>query len=289
MSLKKIYLPQRFNYIACFLTLDCNYSCNYCINFQDGRNIKQSIVSGEDWINALNRLVSRSDLPITLQGGEPSLHPDFYSIINNINFQLNIDLLTNLSFDVEQFAREVNPARLKRDSPYASIRASYHPSQINSDTFVQKMIYLQKKGYSVGAFGVLHPSIKDNVLDTKEKCEKEGVDFRVKEFLGESKGELYGTYKYNDAITSNEVQKCKCRTTDLIVGPDCKVYRCHHDLYKGFPPVGDLLDNDLDFQDIFRSCDQYGDCNPCDLKVKTDRFQKFGHCSVEIKDVEKIQ
>jgi len=65
------------------------------------------------------------------------------------------------------------------------------------------------------------------------------------------------------------------------------VYRCHHDLYKGFPHIGNLLEPEFDIEDIFRDCDQYGDCNPCDLKIKTNRFQKFGHCSVDIKDIVK--
>ena len=31
-----------------------------------------------------------------------------------------------------------------------------------------------------------------------------------------------------------------------------------------------------------RPCDVYGHCNPCDIKVKTNRFQEFGHTSVQI-------
>jgi len=40
----------------------------------------------------LNRLDCPVDLPITLQGGEPSLHPDFIWIIKNIKKSLNIDI-----------------------------------------------------------------------------------------------------------------------------------------------------------------------------------------------------
>ncbi|OGX53932.1 MAG: hypothetical protein A2306_03605 [Omnitrophica WOR_2 bacterium RIFOXYB2_FULL_38_16] len=287
MSLKKIYLPGRFNYIACFLTLNCNFNCDYCINWLENRDNKWPQISGQDWTHALNRLVSRRDLPITLQGGEPSLHPDFFSIINNIETQLNIDILTNLSFDVEKFAKEVNPSRLKREAPYSSIRASYHSTQMSADIFIKKILYLQKAGFSVGGYGVLHPLTKDHVLETKEKCEQFGIDFRVKDFLGQHEGELKGLYKFEGSVGSTTRLKCKCRTTELIIGPDCKVYRCHHDLYKGFPHIGNLLEPEFDIEDIFRDCDQYGDCNPCDLKIKTNRFQKFGHCSVDIKDIVK--
>ena len=56
-------------------------------------------ISGEDWVRGLNRIVSRDDLPISLQGGEPSLQKDFIYILNNIKPELNIDVLTNLQFD----------------------------------------------------------------------------------------------------------------------------------------------------------------------------------------------
>ncbi|MBI5232727.1 MAG: radical SAM protein, partial [Deltaproteobacteria bacterium] len=41
----------------------------------------------------------------------------------------------------------------------------------------------------------------------------------------------------------------------------------------------------FDIEDIFRVCHVFGHCNPCDIKVKTNRFQQWGHTSVEIKEV----
>ncbi len=73
-----------------------------------------------------------------------------------------------------------------------------------------------------------------------------------------------------------------CKTTELIVGPGGEVYRCHHDLYEGFPPIGNLLDEAFQIKDIFKPCSVYGFCNPCDIKVKTNRFQQYGHTSIEI-------
>lgn len=73
------------------------------------------------------------------------------------------------------------------------------------------------------------------------------------------------------------------RTSELIVGPDGNIYRCHHDLYKNFSSIGNLLDPDFKIRNIFRECTQLGDCNPRDIKIKTDRFQVHGHTSIEIK------
>jgi len=141
MNLKKLYLPDSYNYIACFITLDCNLNCEYCINWFSGcNNHKRPIISGKEWVKGLNRLISRSDLPMTLQGGEPSMHPDFIWIINNIRSDLNIDILTNLSFDVDKFIKQIKPFRLNRESPYPSIRASYHFPHMNLGVFIEKVL-----------------------------------------------------------------------------------------------------------------------------------------------------
>lgn len=286
MSLKKLQLPQRYNYIACFLTLDCNLKCDYCINFYSGGNgFKKPIISGKKWSEMLNRLVSRDDLPITLQGGEPSLHPDFIWIIKNIKKSLNIDILTNLSFDIEKFTDNIEPGRLRRNAPYPGIRVSYHPYYMDLEELISKVLKMQQAGFSVGIFGMLHPEFKYEVLEAQEKCRGLGIDFRTKEFLGKFNGKIYGTYRYFDALDEVNRKTCLCRTSELIIGPDGSIYRCHHDLYKDFPPIGNLLDPDFEIEDIFRECNQFGDCNPCDIKIKTDRFQVFGYTAVEIKPV----
>lgn len=284
-NLKNIYIPKRYNYVAAFLTLSCNMKCDYCINAHGGsRAFRDSIISGRGWVEGLNRLICPQDLPITLQGGEPSLHPDFIWIINNIKADLKIDILTNLCFDIERFIEEIHPSRLCRAAPYPSIRVSYHPGGISLDTLIEKVLKMQKAGFSIGVYGILHPKFSEEILETQKKCRDSGIDFRLKEFLGEYDGMLCGTYRYPGAVGSNEKKKCLCRISEFIIGPDCDIYRCHHDLYKDFSPIGNLLDPDFKVEDIFRKCDQFGDCNPCDLKIKTNRFQIYGHASVDIKN-----
>ena len=286
MSLKDIYLPARYNYIACFLTLDCNIKCAYCINsFVGGNRVKSRIISGERWVQGLNRLVCAEDLPITLQGGEPSLHPDFTWIVKNIKQGLNIDILTNLCFDIDKFIEQIKPSRLCRNAPYPNIRVSYHPPYMKLDELINRTMKMQRAGFSIGIFSILHPKFKQGVLEAQKQCQDLGIDFRTKEFLGELDGKIYGTYLYSEAMGNTRQKKCLCRTSELIIGPDGSIYRCHHDLYKNFPPIGNLLEPDFKIDDIFRECNQFGNCNPCDIKIKTNRFQIYGHTSVEIKDI----
>lgn len=281
--MKDINIPKTYNYIAVFLTLACNYRCSYCINYFESGKFDKKAIGGKDWVKGLNRIVSRDDLPITLQGGEPSIHKDFIYILNNIKPGLKIDILTNIQFDVDKFIKEVDPERLRRDAPYASIRVSYHPQVMDMDETFLKVLKMQESGFSVGIWGVIHPMQKDIIIDARERAQKIGIDFRTKEFLGDYNGSLHGTYRYEGACDKKFRKKCLCRTTELIIGPSGAVYRCHSDLYEGRPPIGSILDPDFELRDIFRPCGWFGHCNPCDIKIKTNRHQVYGWNSVKIK------
>lgn len=286
MSLKKLQLPEKYNYIACFLTLACNLKCDYCINlYGSGNRLNKSIISGKKWVEILNRLICPRDLPLTLQGGEPSLHPDFIWIIKNIREDLNIDILTNLCFDIDEFTAQINPSRLRRNAPYPNIRVSYHPPYMNLDELIKKVLKMQWAGFSIGIFAILHPKFKNEVLDTQKKCRDLGIDFRPKEFLGDFNRQIYGTYLYPNAVSNNKRKRCLCRTSELIIGPNGDVFKCHNDLYKNFPSLGNLSDPDFKVEHTFRECNYFGACNPCDIKIKTNRFQAYGYTSVEIKDI----
>ncbi len=283
-SMPPIVMGPQHNYIAAFLTFACNLSCSYCINHFEEGVIRRPMIAGTEWVRALNRIVSRDDLPITLQGGEPSLHPDFYYILNNVKRDLNIDILTNLQFDVEEFMRRVEPGRIKRSSPYASIRVSYHPQTMDLEALVPKILRMLEKGYSVGIWAVSHPSYEKAILEAQKKCQGLGIDFRLKDFLGEWQGRLYGTYRYEGACDKKFKKSVLCRTTELLMDSAGNVFRCHADLYAGQHPIGSILNPDFKLDDVFRPCAIFGHCNPCDVKVKTNRFQQFGHTSVEIKE-----
>lgn len=281
-KMKPIKIPSIYNYIGVFLTFSCNLHCSYCINNFEKKLKKRGHISGKDWVRILNRIESTPDLPVTLQGGEPTLHRDFFYIVNNLNPELNIDILTNLQFDIDTFIKKVNPERLKRDAPYASIRVSYHPEQMRLDDIMQRTLKLLKARFSIGIWAAVHPLYKKHIMEAQKKCRDAGIDFRLKEFLGFYEGKLLGTYRYPDACDGKQRKRVLCKTTELLIDSKGNVFRCHHDVYKGINIVGDMFDPDFEIQDIYRPCNYYGFCNPCDVKIKTNRFQQYGHTSVEI-------
>lgn len=291
--MKAVTAKEQCNYVAFFLTLACKLKCPYCINLHGlgtgSAQVARRHMSGDEWISAANRLVLRSDLPLTLQGGEPTLHKDFFRIVNEVKPEISMDLMTNLMFDVDAFIANVPTWRFTREAPYAAIRVSYHPGQNEIDDLIIKTMKLQDAGFRIGLYGIEHPDERkrSHILAVQERCLKMGLDFRLKEFLGEYEGKLYGTFKYPGCVIGKELHSCSCRTSEIIVDPAGYVYRCHADLYSSRNPIAHILDEDFSEETVeaFRICDHYGRCNPCDVKVKTNRFQVFGHTSVEIVNI----
>src|SRR3989344_1651357 len=118
------------------------------------------------------------------------------------------------------------------------------------------------------------------------RCLDEGIEFRIKEFTGEYMGKKYGDYsKYPDSSFCSETKNCLCKTSELLIAPDGRVYKCHRDLYAEEFQIGNITFPEFEIEDTFRQCKNYGTCHPCDVKVKTDYKQKLGHTSVEIKDI----
>lgn len=270
-----IEIPKSYNYISAFLTFACNYKCDYCINKYNGL-YRYKNMSGEEWVEAFNRIPTREDLPITLSGGEPTLHPDFYKIINSVFPGIKLDLLTNGSFDIDEFATLITQNKFKRQAPYASIRFSYHPGYTNFIELLGKVKVLKNLGYSVGIWAVNRSKITSKILQSVAKFV--GIDFRLKDYL--DKG--HGDYKYPSGLDGKR-KKCMCKPSELLIAPDGRLFRCHHDLYHGINSYAHVLDKNIKLPEGYTPCDNYGLCNPCDLKLKYDRFQKKGHCSVEIK------
>jgi len=293
MSLPPITPGPDHNYVAFFLSFACNLKCSYCINLHDNvsrsEQANRDYLSADDWISAANRLALRADLPLTLQGGEPTLYPEFYRFVNEVKPEIKMDLMTNLMFDVDAFIANVPVQRFTREAPYAAIRVSYHPDQNDINTLIKKTVRLQDAGFRIGLYGIDHPepSINRHIKEVQERCLSLGLDFRTKEFLGEHAGTMHGTFKYEGCVAGEAFRNCECRTTEVLVDPSGKVFKCHSDLYHSRNPVAHILDSSFGAETIdeFRACGHYGDCNPCDVKVKTNRFQIFGHTSVEIRNV----
>lgn len=284
-SYTKIVLPADYNYVAAFLTFACQLRCPYCINHHGGDLVKGRRMSGQEWVEGLNRLSLPPDLPITLQGGEPTVHKDFVAIVNGIKPELNLNVLTNFEMPLEQWLYKIDPSRFTHNGLYAPIRISWHRGQHPLKELLERTLEAQRRGYKVGIWAVNHPEHKDEILRAQVTALNMGIDFRLKEFLGPHKGEVYGTFKYPQAVDSTDLRYCECTTSELLIAPDGAIYRCHSDLYAARIPIGHILSERNPLVGQWLPCSVYGKCNSCDIKVKHNRFQQTGHSSVSIRSI----
>ena len=106
LHMNSITIRSPFNsYWAVFLTLGCNFKCPFCIQTISGPIPHYDIVKGDAWVKALNSIEGRTRKrffrrnkakKLALIGGEPTLHPDFFEIINGLDDKWNLTVTTNL-------------------------------------------------------------------------------------------------------------------------------------------------------------------------------------------------
>jgi len=270
-------VPNSINYIAAFLTMGCQLRCSYCIN-RAGKLVCKPTIPYQTWVKGLSRFITRPDLPITLQGGEPTTYKGVYELIQHLPDRIQLDILTNGQFDIDKFVQKVNPKKFGREAKYAPIRFSFHAEQMDANDTIDRILKLKEHGFKVGVWAVDHPVWKRQNHEFMEMCLATGIDFRWKDYLDNG----YGEYKIPHSVFQKKTRDCSCRTTEILISPTGYFHRCHADLYADRFPIGHILDKKLPMFEAWRPCAQLGQCNPCDLKVKTNRFQEYGHTSVQI-------
>lgn len=284
MGYSIVIVPPETNYISISLTFRCPLNCPYCINdYTAGVKINEADneVPGDMWVKALNRLQIPKNVPLTLEGGEPSLHSGFYEIIDGVKNKINI--LTNLCFDVDEFIDMVDTRKIMHgcDRAFKPIRISYHALTMDMMETVGKAELLQEAGFGVGIFGLSHPEHVEQNIKMAEECRKRRLYFYIKDFLGYYQGKLFGHFRYPDSLDGSKLE-CHCSSNELLIGPNGDIYKCHRDMYAGELPLSSIFDSDLVIEHKSRPCYLYGKCNPCDVKFKTNRYLKAGNSSVEI-------
>lgn len=287
----KIALPPDYDYIACYLTDFCFLKCDYCITdhngtgFTSGKQEKFQPLSVEKWLDTFSRIEFPTGVVPTLQGGEPFLYKGIWEIIENSPVPL--DILTALPPVVkpEKFAKLKNLDNLRRNAAYPNVRVSYHIGQNKIEDLAPRVKELQDL-FSIGIFIVDHPGHPDEAKRAKELCDKHGVLFKAKEYLGYHEGKLYGTYLYPDASVGKVTKPMVyCRNSVLIISPSGDIYRCHSDLYhkRHDLKLGNITDPSFKVDDGHNPCFVYGLCSECDVKIKNNHFQSFGYTSANIR------
>jgi hypothetical protein len=281
-SLKKIKVPDDYNYIGVFLTLNCPRRCSYCFNETDRLKKNRPLLDAKTWILGLNRL--ETNLPLTMCGGDPLFHPQAIEIINGIRPDAMIDLVTTMPMSSSDFISSFSPKRFQRDFPYSALRVTFHPETMNIEHTVQICKEIHNAGFDVTVNIVNHPDQQDKIDVFRDKFRKAGVFCVIKPFMGYFEGKLYGVFRYPEGVKGKQNKSVYCKTTNIIIGPEGNIYRCHEDMFSDYAAgvVGNLFDPVLSIESKYRSCPNFGLCHPCDMQIKYDRFEQWDYSVVNI-------
>ncbi|MCX5778290.1 MAG: radical SAM protein [Elusimicrobia bacterium] len=114
----------------------CNYQCPYCGIWHDEPE-KDVILSAERWSEIWKDIYTRyGECHLFISGGEPSVYPDYFSLITLISQYHVVEICTNLSWDVGRLVPLLTTDRLR-------IAPTFHPSQADFEDFFAKAVLIR--------------------------------------------------------------------------------------------------------------------------------------------------
>lgn len=159
--------------ISAVLTYACNFNCEYCCRYVDGKYPKSKIKNFDEWkyfLNELEALLKKDKIKINaihITGGEPQLHPAFIELTEWILKKgWMVQVLTNLD----------HIPNLKPNKNLIFV-CTYHPTQIRKDKFLLNYQILKYEGYNavIKELGERKLGLKYTALDsinTESEVEK---------------------------------------------------------------------------------------------------------------------
>lgn len=179
------------------INTNCNYKCKYClIPFYHKVLTKRiPLPKPEQWLTAWHNIYNKyGEVFIEISGGEPTIYPDFYILIKEISRFHKLAISTNLSFNPNLFVNNFDPKRI-------FIYPSFHPQQVNLDSFLKKVLKLKSHGFNIpGIFSVAYPSEIKNLSLYKHILNDFSLPLIVQPFKG-----YYKFKNYPNNYTKKEI------------------------------------------------------------------------------------
>ncbi|HDZ76576.1 MAG TPA: radical SAM protein, partial [Candidatus Omnitrophica bacterium] len=223
---------------------------------------------------------------LAIIGGEPTLHPDFVYILNNLDKDWRITVTSN--FTGPFFEGDAEGLRKIKKRRHLRFNGSYHfLENVSIEKFIENVIKTKKAGIKIHSiFIVGHPGHIEEVNRYKERLRKVHPNVKVQRFYGYYQGRLYPlppedydivyeqqdgirNYKdYPEGFSQESRQSMYCLMNKVLFAPNGDVYKCHYRLYTGHKEkMGNLFNQDVLVCDKdYFLCHDYGFCNPCDAE-----------------------
>lgn len=118
----------------------CNFKCPYCTGWKETNALEFQPLNTliTVWDNVFHK-IPYTEIDLHLTGGEPTIYPNFFELLKYFITKVSkIHVCTNLSFNAHDFLNlKIPPDRI-------SLHATFHPSCISIDDFIENLILLKK-------------------------------------------------------------------------------------------------------------------------------------------------
>lgn len=202
-----------------FLTWDihygCNYNCSYCNTPKpwnppgswDRDRDKVVYLDADKWLKIWEDIYKRyGSCEIHITGGEPFTYPSFLELITGLCRIHTLEIITNLSLNVNDIINSVTPDRVR-------IGTTFHPEFADLNEFLKKHIILRKHGFETWSNYVAYPPQMEKMSDFKREFDRLGISFNIQPFMGN-----FQEREYPRGYTDAELSYLKsCYPNDDIV------------------------------------------------------------------------
>lgn len=253
------------------LTRTCNYNCSWCNQRHDTdrpaytmsdssrKIIDNKLRTGAEWISGLNAFPYKDDYKrLIFSGGEPSIHPDFFSIISQVKGYNEVLLTTNLSFDVDKLI-----CACQEHNAQIVVQPSFQFEFADFDIFLEKIKILD-------IHSLLSKSIPASIVDVPDRPEPREFQksFAQKGYhvpLYEFEGYYKGRFDYSDIGgfgSHGQTRKVICCSSTNCIKPTGDIVFCPTDEYcNDALTYGNICDKNYQPIEPRRLCSRYGKCH----------------------------
>lgn len=247
------------NVLIPFLTLTCNFLCEYCITkFAPDHDFSFDPLEPSKWSDFLNSTEGISD--IIFNGGEPTLYPQFHQIINSLRPLNLLAIGTNYSPLATKSLLQISP---RGD---LILDGSFHPHFISFHDISQNLLELKAVPFKVRVHYLNYPGFKFSPTNLLHDFSIQGIDAFIQQYEGFWDKVLLPKPSKLPACSLQAKKTVKCtRSIYTPMAPDGNIYFCHYLMYSQIPlgVLGHITDQVVNFPDHL-VCPHYGWCSPCD-------------------------
>lgn len=199
--------------VSAELTYNCNYSCRHC--YIDAGPEREEYVDSKKLIYILDNLADHGVMVVELTGGEPTLHPDFLSIVKHCaeRFPL-VSIITN-----GYVLNEDHIAKLCKYKSHLTFQVSltgdnskyvdWFCNKKGAFEHAKKVIkLLSEEGFMIRASMLITPKNIDQVFNTASLAKELGArSFIISPIVPLGRGQLYSELSYDHVFTPQKMSQ----------------------------------------------------------------------------------